>query len=135
MEAIIAGWAAGYAMSVLCTVAVVYLVTVSRDGRALERFMPGGLPPLVAAVPVSIGMAIAWTLLGTVVGAGYAVLGPGESSSPLPSLPFFASTIVISLLPVVTLLVFWPARWWLWTSLAASFVLLFGLAMPVLAAR
>lgn len=130
-----AGIAAGYAMSIVCTAAFIFLAVRSRDGRVLARLMPEGMSPVIAAVPASLGLALAWVFFGTLLGAGFALWGPEESRGPLPSVPYAVGILGVAIAPVPFLLIFWPRRWWLWVVMAGAFAALFGLALPVLATR
>lgn len=135
MEAVIAGWALGHAMGIICTVALTWVAVSAGDVRAVSKFLPEGLPPILAAVPISMAMALAWTMIGLIVGSGFALYGPKEPSGLFPSVPYFIAVAAIGVMPVAFFVLISPRRWWLWVIVAASFVGLFGLALPVLATR
>jgi hypothetical protein len=137
MGAIIAGWVAGYAMSLVTTVALVYLAFQFRMHPAVERRVDPEVPGLLLAVPISTGAAIAWTLVGVLLGMLYH-LGELESQRGglgSPSMPFSVSMLIVSLFPVPPLLAVAWRFWWLWLGLSFSFAALFGWMLPILAGR
>ena len=136
MEAVIAGWVAGYTMAALSTIALTYLAWASEGPRFFRRWMGDGVPAALVAVPASLGCFIAWTLAGLVLGAAYwlADLGAGPGArQPEPGLPRGDRRPGGAPLPLLVIL--WPRRWWVWTTMSAAFLAAFGWLMPLLAAR
>lgn len=137
MEAVIAGWAAGYAMAIVTTVALTFLVLRIRDAAFFERWVSGEVPGALLAVPVSMGASLGWTMFGLVAGSVYEVASLESQPNGLgsPSLPFTFAMAAIGLFALVPLLVLAPRYGWLWAAQYACFAALFGWLMPVLAAR
>lgn len=137
MEAVIAGWAAGYAMGVLTTVAVVIILVRSDEPAFVGKvFDPAVSRPLVA-IPFFVGASLVWTMIGLVIGSAYRVGGFAESSPGLgsPSMSFTLSMLLIGALPALIGSVVWPRHWLIWLGLAVGFAALFGWAVPHLAGR
>ena len=59
--------------------------------------------------------------------------GPGALGSP--SLAFLVAIGGLAALPLPLLVILWPRRWWVWTTMSAAFLAAFGWLMPLLAAR
>ena len=135
MEALIAGWTAGFAMALVSTATLVYLLVGHEDAPFVRLLLPEQLPPAIAAVPISVAMMLGWPLVGLLFGGGFALFGPEDGDSPVPSVPYLIGIVATGLVPLVFLMLFWPRRWWLWTGMTAVFVALFGVAMPLLATR
>lgn len=134
---IIAGWVAGYAMALVTTIALTYLVMQVREAPLLQRWVSGEVPGVLLAVPVSIGAMLGWTLIGIVIGSVYRVGNLDSQPDGLgsPSFAFTLAMVIVALFPLVPLLLLGPRFWWVWVGLAASFAGLFGWLMPLLAAR
>ena len=137
MNALIAGWAAGYAMAIATTFALVFLLTrVSRTGW-LDRFFAHEAPFALVSVPISIGATLGWTMIGLILGAFWLVGGfeskPGALGSP--SWQFTLVAGAMALLPLPPLVMFFRRYWWLWTTMSILFAGLFGWFMPLLAKR
>ena len=135
MEAVIAGWVAGYAMSMLSTLAIVFLA-VKSDLGAVGRWFPD-TKPMFIALPASMGTVLIWTIIGLVIGSLYDVLELRDQANFLggPSGPLLAGLGVMAVLPLPFLLLVLRRYWWLWCGLSASFVGLFGWLMPLSAER
>lgn len=127
MEAVIAGWVAGYAMAILTTAALSYLA-IGPGRAAFERFAGSGMAPALVAVPASIGSFLAWTMAGLVLGMIYDL-------ADLSAVPFFIGMVALALMPLPFLLLLSPRQWWLWAGMSGAFVGLFGVLLPFLAAR
>jgi hypothetical protein len=137
MEAVIAGWAAGYAMGILTTVAVVVILVRDKEAAFLGSvFDPQVSRPLIA-IPFFVGATILWTMIGLVLGSAYRVGGFENSDGGLgsPSMAFTLAMVTIAALPALVGSVIWPNHWKIWTGLAVGFALLFGWAVPHLAGR
>ncbi len=134
---IVAGWVAGYAMALITTIALTYLVLQMREAPLLQRWVSGEVPGVLLAVPVSLGSMLGWTMVGIAIGSVYRVGGLGSQPDALgsPSYPFSLAMVIVALFPLLPLLLLAPRYWWVWAGLAASFAGLFGWLMPVLAAR
>jgi len=137
VEALIAGWVAGYAMAVLSTVALTCVAWSSRDPRFFRRFFGEGVPAALVAVPASLGFFLVWTLAGVVLGAAYDLGGLDSQANALGSrsAPFLVGMAAAGAMPLPLLVLFFPRRWWLWCSMSGAFVGLFGWLMPLLAGR
>ena len=136
MEAVIAGWTAGYAMSILSTAALVFLFVKMPDMGAVRRWFPD-MSPTLLAVPASIGTMFAWTMAGIVIASVYDVLELRNQSSFLgaPSAPFLIAMGALGLMPLPVLLLVARRYWWLWCGMSFVFVGLFGWFMPIAAER
>ncbi len=134
---IVAGWVAGYAMALITTIALTYLVLQMREAPLLQRWVSGEVPGVLLAVPVSLGSMLGWTMIGIVIGSVYRVgdLGSQPDALGSPSYPFSLAMVIVALFPLLPLLLLAPRYWWVWAGLSASFAGLFGWLMPVLAAR
>ena len=85
MEAVIAGWAAGYAMGVLTTIAVTIILVKDDEPAFLGSvFDPGVSRPLIA-IPFFVGASLAWTMIGLVLGSAYRVGSFEETAGGLGS--------------------------------------------------
>lgn len=137
MEAVIAGWVAGYAMAIITTAALTCVLARLRDPAILDRFVAPEVPRVLLAVPISIGMVVGWTLLGVALGIIFAVAGLDQTRSGLgsPALGFTVAMVALAAAPAMVLVVVWPRFWWIWAGLGVSFAATFGWLMPLLAAR
>lgn len=137
MDAVIAGWVAGYAMALVSTAALTYLLVDLRNTEFMERVVAREVPGALLAVPISIGMVVGWTMLGLLAGIVFSVgdLGGTRDGLGSPALGFTVAILALAAAPAVVLIVLWPRRWWLWFLLSASFAGAFGWLMPLLAAR
>ncbi len=133
MEAVIAGWAAGYAMAIASTIALSFLAWRGRDGSLMARFAAGEMNPLLLSVPIFMFTSVAWTIGGVVAGSAYRLAGLDDGD--WPGSPFFALVVGVAALPLPPLLLLWPRYWWLWLLMCAVFLALFGGLMPALASR
>ena len=128
----------GYAMAVASTVALVFLtVKLSTEGGLLDRWVSNEVPRPFLAVPIFVGASLAWTLAGLILASFYEVADMASKPNALgsPSWPFTFLIATLSVLPLPPLVLFARRYWWLWSSLSALFLGLFGWAMPLLAAR
>jgi len=137
MDALIAGWAAGYGMALVTMAALTFLVTRLRDTALFQRRVAREVPGALLAVPISLGAMVGWTMVGLVIGAVYRAGGLETQPDALgsPSAPFTAALVIVSLFPLPPLLVVAGRYWWLWLAISAAFAGLFGWLMPVLASQ
>ena len=135
MNAVLGGWLMGNAMAILSTVALTYLGFQPAIHRFIQKYLD--VPELLLAVPFSIGAAVVWAFLGTALGALYKIAGFEDEPGALlaPSWAFLVFVVVLGLVPLGPLLVIGRRYWWIWGGMSASFVALFGWAMPLLAER
>jgi hypothetical protein len=137
VETVIAGSAAGYAMALLTTAALTFLVVTAGEHGFARRWLETETPGSFSAVPISIAMFVLWPIIGLVV-AGVFELGnfsQGTGFAGAPNIGFAVGIGALGWLPVPFLSLFWGRHWWLWCVLAASFTLLFGWMVPLLAGR
>lgn len=137
VEAVIAGWVAGYSMAILTTIALT-LVAVRGNGLAgFRTLIPEGVSPVLVAVPVSIGAFVVWTLAGLGLATFYELADLGDQSDALgsPSAPFLIIAAALAVIPLPLMVLLWRRNWWIWCSMSAAFLGLFGWAMPLLAER
>jgi len=132
-----AGWITRYAMSLLSTFALSYLLARVNDGAALKRWFGEGASTLLVAIPISIGTFFLWTMIGLVIGSVYELGEMGQQPNLLgsPSGPFLAGVTVVAVMPLPILILLGRRFWWLWIGMSASFVGLFGWLMPLMAER
>lgn len=137
MSAVVAGWAAGCAMGIASTAALIFLATRVRDATRIERWIPRDVPGMVLAVPVFTGAAIGWSFLGLLLGSFYEVGGfAGKAGfAGAPSAVFLLIIVALAWLPLPPLLIFARRYWSLWCGMVLAFIGLFGWLMPLLAAR
>jgi len=137
VEAVIAGWVAGYAMAILTTIALT-IVAVRGNGLAgFRTLIPEGVSPVLVAVPVSLGAFVLWTIAGLGLAMFYELASLGDEADALgsPSAPFLIMAAAAALIPLPLMVLLWRRNWWVWCALSAAFLGLFGWLMPVLAER
>lgn len=137
MEAVVAGWVAGYAMGMLSTVALTFLAVRSRESSLVRRWVDSEVSGALLAVPIFLAAVIVWTMVGLILGAAYEV-GNLEARGDFlgsPSWPFLLVVGALAWLPLPPLLLFWRRYWWLWCGMSAAFLGLFGWFMPLVAGR
>lgn len=137
MAEVIAGWTAGYAMSLVSTFALTLLLVEASGSPLIKRYTNGEMSPWLLAVPMSIGAFLVWTMIGLILGSLYKVGGLADHPGALgaPSAPFLLGIAAVALMPLPLLLLFFRKQWWIWCGLSASFVVLFGWLMPLMAQR
>jgi len=137
MEALLAGWIAGYAVSISSTVVLTYLA-MREGGRVMAaRLVAREVPGPLLAVLISIGNTLIWTAAGLVLGAAYGMGDFGEAAGGLgsPSLGFTATMLTLAVAPLILLSVLWRRDWWVWLLACVPFAAAFGWLLPHLAAR
>ncbi|MFN0094561.1 MAG: hypothetical protein ACKVVT_07250 [Dehalococcoidia bacterium] len=137
MDAVIAGWAMGYAMAILSTFALTYIAVRAEDLGKVGRILGEGVSPLLLAVPVSLGTGLLWTFAGIVLGIVYDIAGlaEGPGFAGAPSAAFVVAMLALGLMPLPLLTLLWARNWWLWLGMSLAFTGLFGWVMPLLEAR
>lgn len=133
VEAVIAGWVAGYAMAIASTLALSFLAWREREGAWLERFAAREMNPALLSVPIFLFASVAWTMAGLGAGSAYRLAGLDDERWPGAS--FYAAVLGVAALPLPVLLLLWPRYWWMWLGMSALFLGLFGALMPALAGR
>ncbi|PFG74706.1 hypothetical protein [Tepidiforma thermophila] len=137
VNTIIAGWAMGYAMSIISTFALTYIALQPGPQRFVQRIIDPEVPGALLAVPISIGTGILWTMGGLVLASLY-LLGDFSEMPPAlgaPSGPWLLLVAALGWLPVPVLWLISRRLWWLWLGTSGSFIFLFGWAMPLLGER
>lgn len=137
MNAVIGGWAAGYVMAILSTLALTYLAFQPGPQKFVQKRIDPEVPGLLLAVPISIGTTVIWTMAGLVLASAYVLGGfdDGPGALGAPSWQFALIMAVLALLPIPVLLVLSGRLWWLWLAMSLAFAGLFGWLMPLLAER
>jgi hypothetical protein len=135
MAEVIAGWTAGYAMSLVSTFALTILLLQASGSRMIQRYTNGEMNPWFLAVPLSLGAFLVWTMIGLVLGSLYKVGGLADHPDALgsPSAPFLIGVAAVAVMPLPLLILFFRKQWLIWCGLSAAFVLLFGWLMPIMA--
>lgn len=134
MEAVIAGWLAGYAMGVASTIALTILAVRSRAGRFTERWVAQEVPGVLLGVLIFMGASVGWTAIGLVLGSAFEVTNAksGRDGLGSPSLVWTIIILGLAWVPLPPLVMFSRKFWWLYASMCAIFAGLFGWAMPIL---
>ncbi len=137
MEALIAGWLAGYVMAMASTVALTFLAIRTRESSLMNHWVDSEVSTVLLAVPIFMGTVLGWTMAGLVLGAIYDLGDLGSRADVLgsPSGPFLLIIAALAWLPLPPLLIFWRRYWWLWCGMSGAFLGLFGWLMPLLAER
>jgi hypothetical protein len=133
VEAVIAGWAAGYAMAIASTLALTFLAWRAQGAPWLERMVAQEVNPALLAVPILLGASIGWTMVGLLAGSAYRLAGLDEGG--WPGSGFYVVLVLAVAFPLLPLLFFWPRWWWMWAGLAGVFLGAFGGLMPALASQ
>ncbi|MEX2080129.1 MAG: hypothetical protein WEC33_00810 [Dehalococcoidia bacterium] len=137
MEAVVAGWVAGYAMGVVTTVALTYLVFQAAESGIVRRLTEGGMPPMMLSLPIFLLAAFGWTIVGLAGGIVYdaGAMGGQPDFAGSPSAGFTLGVLALCWLPLPPLVAFGRRYTWVWVSCALAFAGLFGWLLPVLAER
>lgn len=137
MAPILAGWFAGYSVAISTTIVLTYLAMRVRTGGLAGRVFAQEMSGPLLAVPISIGNALLWTLLGMGLGAVYQIGDLDSTSDGLgsPSLGFTVGMVSMAAAPLIVLVMLWPRDWWAWLLGCASFAAAFGWLLPHLAGR
>jgi hypothetical protein len=137
MNAVLAGWAMGYFMAIVSTVALAFLLFRIGVSGVLDRFVAPEVNRGLLVVPVFIGATLGWTMIGLIFGSLYEVtdLASKPDAFGSKSWPWTLIIVVLALLPLPPLVLVVRRYWWLWFGLSAAFVGAFGWVMPLLAAR
>ncbi len=133
MEAVIAGWVAGYAMGIAYTVALAGLAWRARDSESLQRLVAREVNSALLTVPIFMGATMVWTMVGIIAGSAYGLSELDEGG--WPGTAFYTVIVGFAALPLPPLLLLWPKHWVLWLALGALFIAMFGGLMPALASR
>lgn len=133
MEAVVAGWVAGYAMAIASTMVLTYLTWRAQGAAWLDRMVAREVNPAFLAVPIFLGASLGWTMVGLLAGSAYrlAELDDGD----WPGTPFYVVLLLAAAFPLLPLLFFWPRQWMIWAALGATFLASFGVLMPALSSR
>ena len=134
IEAIFAGWVAGYVVSIVFTVAGTWLfVDVTRASQT-QNPSPVGTKTRVAtlAVVFSTGGFLVWTLAGLLIGAAY---GKTREEAGDSALTFMAFVGVFSLVVAAGVSMLLRRVTWQVVLVAVASVVCFGLLLPALAER
>jgi hypothetical protein len=133
VEAVIAGWAAGYAMAIASTLALTFLVWRAQGAAWLDRMVSQEVNPALLVVPIFLGASLGWTLVGILAGSAYRLAGLDDEG--WPGSAFYVVLVLAGAFPLLPLLFFWPRYWGVWIALAVAFLAAFGVLMPALAGR
>lgn len=137
VNAVVGGWAAGYAMAILSTFALTYLALQPGPQKFVQNWIDPGVPGFLLAVPISIGTTVMWTMAGLMLASAYVLGGFEDKPGALgaPSWQFLFIMAALAFLPIPVLIALSRRLWWLWLSMSMAFVGLFGWLMPLLAER
>ena len=137
MEAVIAGWLAGYLMGIGSTIALSVLVVRHSASSFLHDFLGDGNHGVAIAVLVFMGATVGWTMIGLVFGSAYEVLDLQNQPALLgsPSAPFLLAMIGLGVMALGPLLIIFRRSWVIWSSMTILFVGSFGWLLPILASR
>jgi hypothetical protein len=120
VEAVIAGWIAGFAMAIATTLALTFLAWRAENAGFLQRFIDRDVPVMLVSVPISTGATVLWTMAGLMAGSAYRLAGLDEQ--PWPPAGFYVTLTGIAALPLPPLVLLWPRYWWLWLGMSGLFV-------------
>ncbi len=137
MNAVLGGWMAGYAMAILSTLALTYLLIQPGFDRFAHRFFGPEMPGVLLAVPISIGTGVLWTMAGLILASAYVLGGFEDQPGALgaPSWQWLMIMSTLAFLPILPLILLSARLWWVWLTLTLSFVAAFGWLMPLAAER
>lgn len=137
INAVLGGWMCGYAMAIMSTLALTYLLIQPGFDRFAQRFFGPEMPGVLLAVPISIGTGVIWTMIGLMLASAYVLGGFDELPGALgaPSWQWMMIMVIFSLLPIAPLMVLSSRLWWVWVTMSVSFAGLFGWLMPLAAER
>jgi hypothetical protein len=125
--------AAGYGMALLTTALGTYLLVGAMNSGRLERWIDSGVPKALLSVQILVGATALWMLAGTGLAALYLAGDfagmPGALGTP--SIAFALIVAALAVAPLPLLFVVNIRRWWMWASMAALFVALFGWILPL----
>lgn len=127
----------GYAMAMVSTTVLAYLAFRARTSGFMARWIDPEVSSAILAIPISLGTTLVWTMFGMMIGSAYE-LGDFKHKGAFlgsPSGPFLLLIASIAWLPLPPLIIFIRHQWPLWVGTGVAFVVLFGWAMPLLAAR
>lgn len=133
LQVLVVGMAAGYAMALLSTAALTYLLHEGIGAGRLDRWIDRGVPRALVAVQVLFASTAAWMLAGTALAALYlgAEFDSGRDGIGSRSLPFTGVMASLAAAPLPPLVYLFPRRWWLWSAMSAAFLVLFGWILPL----
>lgn len=136
MAEVFAGFAAGYAFSLVFTALVAAAVV---DARSRVPYLAKAIAPNISAVqlavPVSLAAFMWWTLVGMLLGLCYraARLNLAGGGLGSPNWPFTLAIVVASLAALCVVLYAWRRLPLRALVSVAAFAALFGWGMPHLA--
>jgi hypothetical protein len=133
VNAVLGGWMMGYAMAIVSTISLTYLAIQPSVHKFIQKYLD--IPGLMFAVPLSIGTAFMWTMIGMMLGSLYE-LGNFKDEPGIAGAPSWVFLFIISALawlPLPVLYLFSRRFWWMWVGTSLCFIGLFGWAMPILA--
>lgn len=128
MQAVLAGWVAGYGVAIVFTLVGTMFVMAARRPAEGEVFNN----PLAVGVVLSIGGFLLWTLVGLVLGAVYPRV---SEATGVPSLPFSGAVFAVAALLTIGASILAGRVWWHILVLGALIAAAFGIVLPVLAER
>ena len=136
VAAVLAGFVMGYAFSLLFTAfASVMLVSARSRVPYLAKAIAPNISAVMLAVPVSMVAFLGWTLVGLVLGLLYRGASDNLPGGGLgsPNWPFTLGVLLAGLAFLAVVAYAWRRLPWQVLFLTATFVGLFGWAMPYLA--
>lgn len=136
MAEVFAGLVVGYAYSLLFTAIVAMMIINARSQLPyLAKAIAPNISAVMLAVPVSILAFLGWTMVGMILGLLYRgaldkLEGGGLGS---PNWPYSLAVLLAGCAFLIVVLYAWRRVPWQALVLTATFVALFGWAMPYLA--
>ena len=137
MEAVVAGWLAGYLMAIGSTIALTVLVVRQPAESWVQKTLGDSRQGLMAAVLIFMMATLGWTMAGLILGSAYELLNLGDQPGFLgsPSAPFLIAIFGLAVMAAGPLVIIFQRSWWLWCSMSILFVACFGWLMPIIAGR
>ena len=137
MQAVLAGWVAGYTVSVVFTIAgTLWLARRRRIKATDEALAPERSSRLSIAVLLSIGGFLAWTLAGIVLGAAYQATAESATAAVgSPAVAFTGAVVGVAIAAGAAVCVFGRRVAWEVVVVVAAAAGAFGWLLPGLAER
>lgn len=133
MRTILAGWIAGYVMSISVTISLVWMLLRTDSSGLLGNYLDPDVDQRISYVFLHLGASLLCTIVGIIIGAVYHVAIIKRLGAESFAFGFFITLLILVLVTLIILISIWPKRWFLWATQSLFFIILFGLMVPLLA--